>query len=370
MAERLDRVIKTGLLEVHERAKRDASSYITGRRTSDKFFWRGYKFLLEGHMLIYFDSSGDSETGKVKMAYGTKARVYEMTDRMFSFCIDRGLKGRMVLSATSIEERDTWISAINTVCEHNNESFETLRLSFTPESSGKRDPPSGEKRKEEKQKVAEAVKVPTTPLQSGNMVEDTGESLQVVSDEGEHLLWHTVHVLTALIIVGVQVWKLYSSIPSYMDEIFHVTQAQKVVDSGIDGGLLTQGAWDPKITTFPGTYLLSAGLHSMAAVTAGACYQGVHFLSKHPLVPLVLKDMLPTLSMESRGSTSSSNWGWTSGATTIATSTNSGGGGDALLSAWLEWGIDPMAATCSTQSLRLGNMIIGALTFVVAVRPF
>jgi hypothetical protein len=281
--------------------------------------------------------------------------------------------GRMVLSAPSNKERDTWIAAINTICEHNNESFENLRLSFTPESSGKRDPPSGEKRKEEKQKVAKAVKVPATPLQSGSMAKDRGELLQVVSDEGEHVLWHTVHVLTALIIVGVQVWKLYGSIPSYMDEIFHVPQAQKVVDSGIDGGLLTQGAWDPKITTFPGTYLLSAGLHSLAAMTAGACYQGVHFLSKHPLVPPVLKDMLPTLSMGSSGSTPSSNWGWTLGATTIATSTSSsggGGGGGALLSAWLEWGIDPMAATCSTQSLRLGNMTIGALTFVVAVRPF
>ena len=42
----------------------------------------------------------------------------------------------------------------------------------------------------------------------------------------------------------------------YMDEIFHVRQAQAYCRG-------EYGVWDPKITTYPGVYLLSSGLHRL-----------------------------------------------------------------------------------------------------------
>ena len=42
----------------------------------------------------------------------------------------------------------------------------------------------------------------------------------------------------------------------YMDEIFHVGQAQAYCRG-------EYGVWDPKITTYPGVYLLSSGLHRL-----------------------------------------------------------------------------------------------------------
>ena len=39
----------------------------------------------------------------------------------------------------------------------------------------------------------------------------------------------------------------------YMDEIFHIPQAQKYCNGTYD-------SWDPKITTLPGLYLFSSGV--------------------------------------------------------------------------------------------------------------
>ena len=39
----------------------------------------------------------------------------------------------------------------------------------------------------------------------------------------------------------------------YMDEIFHIPQAQKYCNGTYD-------EWDPKITTLPGLYLFSSGI--------------------------------------------------------------------------------------------------------------
>ncbi|KAL7683734.1 putative alpha-2-glucosyltransferase Alg10 [Plasmopara halstedii] len=66
---------------------------------------------------------------------------------------------------------------------------------------------------------------------------------------------HSAPVLLVMVVIGL----LYSSILSavnktvpdaYMDEIFHIPQAQKYCAGRFD-------EWDPKITTFPGLYLVS-----------------------------------------------------------------------------------------------------------------
>ena len=353
MAE-LDKVIKTGLLEVHERAKRDAVSYITGQKVLDKFFWRGYRFLLEGHELFYYNSTGGEQVGKIKMAYGVKARVHDMSDRVFSFCIDRGIKGRMILSAYSEEERDIWIAAINTVCEHNDESFETLRQSFTQRSSRDKDEPITQKESQNGGAEKHGISVPSSP---SNTYREGEGPLGVASDEERHLLWHVVHILTALMVVSVRVWRSYGSIPSYMDEVFHIPQAQRVVQSSIYEGLLAPGAWDPKITTFPGTYLFSTGLHLGSAWMAKMCRSSLRILAHY--LPLSWQSSLPGHLFDGARGEGASSWGWMASTGSTATQSTT-----SLFASWIDWG---GTAASSAQSLRFGNVLLGNLTFLVAV---
>lgn len=53
-------------------------------------------------------------------------------------------------------------------------------------------------------------------------------------------------------------WRLQAALPAaYMDEVFHVPQAQRYCAGDF-------ASWDPSITTFPGLYVLSAAAHAVA----------------------------------------------------------------------------------------------------------
>mmetsp|Transcript_3443 Transcript_3443/g.7993 ORF Transcript_3443/g.7993 Transcript_3443/m.7993 type:complete len:353 (+) Transcript_3443:63-1121(+) len=60
----------------------------------------------------------------------------------------------------------------------------------------------------------------------------------------------TSHWYAVLLFLGFAalVERLFSTIEPYMDEVFHIPQAQAYCQGGFD-------VWDPKITTFPGLYL-------------------------------------------------------------------------------------------------------------------
>jgi len=60
-------------------------------------------------------------------------------------------------------------------------------------------------------------------------------------------------VLCVLVAVSLQ----YSTVAPYMDEIFHIPQAQRYCAGQLE-------EWDPKITTFPGLYLASMSAYSIA----------------------------------------------------------------------------------------------------------
>jgi alpha-1,2-glucosyltransferase len=60
----------------------------------------------------------------------------------------------------------------------------------------------------------------------------------------------------------------------YMDEIFHVPQTRRLCERGFPAGL--QGdSWDPKITTFPGLYVLGAAYSSLQAGVMRLTTQGL-----------------------------------------------------------------------------------------------
>src|SRR3989338_9377156 len=74
------------------------------------------------------------------------------------------------------------------------------------------------------------------------------------------------HVLTCLIaLAGISFW-LYTRVnkivpTSYMDEYFHVRQAQRYCTDG-----LLRAEWDDKITTLPGLYLISIIYENILAI--------------------------------------------------------------------------------------------------------
>ena len=59
----------------------------------------------------------------------------------------------------------------------------------------------------------------------------------------------TSHWYAVLLFLGFAalVERLFSTTEPYMDEVFHIPQAQAYCQGGFD-------VWDPKITTSPGTY--------------------------------------------------------------------------------------------------------------------
>ena len=172
--------------------------------------------------------------------------------------------------------------------------------------------------------------------------------LQVLSDE-EHVFRVTVHVLTVFMVVSIQVWQLFAAIPPYMDEGYHVPQAEKIIQRGVYGGILAQGAWDPKITTFPGSYLFSAGLHLW--------FRNWHLLFKYASTSW--RTLFPIQYSSDASENSSSRWGRDLALTTVATT-------DSF--PWLtSWLLRDGAISNSPQSLRLGNVLLGALTFLMAI---
>jgi alpha-1,2-glucosyltransferase len=64
----------------------------------------------------------------------------------------------------------------------------------------------------------------------------------------------------AIAVVGISllIQSQFSVIEPYMDEIFHIPQAQTYCDFKFM-------EWDPKITTFPGLYLFSFALNLLAS---------------------------------------------------------------------------------------------------------
>mmetsp|Transcript_19534 Transcript_19534/g.18868 ORF Transcript_19534/g.18868 Transcript_19534/m.18868 type:complete len:540 (+) Transcript_19534:194-1813(+) len=74
---------------------------------------------------------------------------------------------------------------------------------------------------------------------------------------------------TSLMIMCLAVLSLqYQAVDPYMDEIFHVPQAMQYCDGNLS-------YWDPKITTFPGIYLFSAGAYKLISYPLREIF-GIH----------------------------------------------------------------------------------------------
>ena len=63
----------------------------------------------------------------------------------------------------------------------------------------------------------------------------------------------------------------------YMDEIFHIPQAQKYCNGTFD-------SWDPKITTLPGLYLFSSGILGNETETQPPRNARPFYTSERPLM--------------------------------------------------------------------------------------
>ena len=73
---------------------------------------------------------------------------------------------------------------------------------------------------------------------------------------------------TSLLVLGmlaIPLQRMQQVLPDepYMDEVYHIKQAQAYCSS-------IYGQWDNKITTYPGLYLLSSGLHHLLGRIGGS----------------------------------------------------------------------------------------------------
>ncbi len=343
----MDMVLHSGTLEVYTEP-----SFSMLSTTKKAPYWRAHHFLMEGKKLIMMSEKKAVRTMELNHLVSARSAPLNELGRAYCFVLTLGFVGpgsKLILNATDDDDRDEWVSLINTVCASKTvkaviENVERRKSSssFSREAADEsieHISPIGKSTIPTTPAVGVVTTPATTPAikEQGVGASATSTKKQVVRRKSEtisvtlvtenktekRLSFYTGNIFALLALFGgTLLTKVFVDIEPYMDEVFHIPQAQKYCE-----GTFYPDGWDSKITTFPGVYMLSFALKTAWEFSVWAFREVKDMVVEKPTpASYWLYDSTPTPSVD--------------------------------------LGVD----LCSKDALRAQSMVLGCLIFLTSVK--